>query len=71
MLEETEKWLNEQTYRSAHDLAKLNPSALADMSAKTAIKSDAYQKALEDILKASTVGEMVKIADRVLKENKK
>lgn len=31
---------------------------------------DAYKKALEDILKSSTVGEMVKIADTVLKANK-
>ena len=30
---------------------------------------NAYQKALEDIIKASTVGEMIKIADRVLREN--
>ena len=32
---------------------------------------DAYQKALQDIIKAHTVGEMIKIADRVLKENGK
>ena len=31
---------------------------------------DAYKKALEDILKAHTVGRMIEIADRVLKENK-
>lgn len=31
---------------------------------------DAYKKALQDILNAHTVGEMVKIADRVLKENR-
>ena len=34
-------------------------------------KETVYEKALEDILKAHTVGEMVKIADRVLKENRK
>ena len=34
-------------------------------------EKDSYQQALEDILKASTVGEMIKIADRVLRENGK
>lgn len=34
-------------------------------------ESDAYKKALEDILNATTVGQMIQIADRVLKENKK
>lgn len=34
-------------------------------------KSEIYKKALEEILNASTVGEMVRIADRVLKENQK
>jgi len=29
-----------------------------------------YKKALEDILKATTVADMVRIADKVLKENK-
>lgn len=32
-------------------------------------REKAYKKALEDILKASTVGDMIRIADRVLKEN--
>lgn len=34
-------------------------------------KEEIYKKALEEILNASTVSEMVKIADRILKENKK
>ena len=32
---------------------------------------DEYEKALQDILNATTVGQMVAIADRVLKENRK
>ena len=32
---------------------------------------DEYKKALQDILNATTVGQMVAIADRVLKENRK
>lgn len=32
---------------------------------------DEYKKALEDILNAHTVGKMIEIADRVLKENRK
>lgn len=32
---------------------------------------DAYRKALEDILKATTVSDMVRIADTVLRENRK
>ena len=32
---------------------------------------DQYKKALEDILNAHTVGKMIEIADRVLKENRK
>lgn len=36
----------------------------------TTEQSEIYKKALEEILNASTVGEMVRIADTVLKENK-
>lgn len=32
---------------------------------------DEYKKALEDILQAHTVGKMIEIASRVLKENRK
>jgi len=32
---------------------------------------DAYRKALEDILKATTVTDMIRIANSVLKENKR
>jgi len=32
---------------------------------------DEYKKALQDILNAHTVGKMIEIADRVLKENRK
>lgn len=32
---------------------------------------DAYKQALEDILKAHTVGKMIEIANRVLQENRK
>lgn len=32
---------------------------------------DEYKKALEDILQAHTVGKMIEIANRVLKENRK
>ena len=32
---------------------------------------DEYKEALQDILNATTVGEMIRIADRVLKENRK
>ena len=32
---------------------------------------DEYKKALEDILNAHTVGRMIEIANRVLKENRK
>ena len=32
---------------------------------------DEYKEALQDILNATTVGQMVAIADRVLKENRK
>lgn len=34
-------------------------------------KVKVYEKALEDILNAHTVGKMIEIADRVLSENKK
>ncbi len=34
-------------------------------------KEEIYEKALENILNASTVGEMIRIADRVLKENRR
>lgn len=32
---------------------------------------DAYKQALEDILQAHTVGKMIEIASRVLRENRK
>lgn len=32
---------------------------------------DAYKQALEDIIKAHTVGKMIEIANRVLNENRK
>ncbi len=35
------------------------------------VEVNPYKEALEQILNAHTVGEMVKIAERVLKENKK
>ncbi len=34
-------------------------------------KEEIYENALQDIMNASTVGEMIRIADRVLKENKR
>lgn len=35
------------------------------------MERDAYKKALEDITKATTVGKMLEIANRVLAENRK
>ena len=41
-----------------------------DIKARS-LECDAYKKALEDITKAVTVGEMLDIAYRVLAENRK
>ena len=38
-----DKFLNERVLKSSHELAKLNPSRLADFAAEIAIKSDMFE----------------------------
>lgn len=57
--------LREQYRAMAEDLERELDAEEAEYN-----REQAYKKALEEILKSSTVGDMVRIADRVLKENK-
>ena len=52
MTDETiDEWMNNRAYKSAHDMAKLNPEKLADMTAEYAIENDKLRFQLEHLKK--------------------
>jgi hypothetical protein len=49
--ENIDEWMNRQTYKSCHDMAKMSPEKLAETAAQLAIENDKLRFQLEHLKK--------------------